>query len=76
MRTAEGKLYLLVAIKPNLMQFAFVELHEKVTRRTAADFLHRLIKAIPYRVPTVLTYNGTTSPNPPAVAGRRRRSGP
>ena len=57
-RTAEGKLPLLVAID-RTSKFAFVELHEKVTRRTAADFLHRLIKAVPYRIRTVLTDNGT-----------------
>src|SRR6201985_1663027 len=37
-RTAEGKLHLIVAIDRTL-KFAFVELHEKVTRRDAADFL-------------------------------------
>src|SRR6202163_1636647 len=40
--TAQGKLYLLVAID-RTSKFAFVEMHEKVTRRTAADFLRRLI---------------------------------
>ena len=34
-------------------------MHEKVTRRTAADFLRRLIVAVPYKVHTVLTDNGT-----------------
>ena len=38
---------------------AFVELHEKVARRTAGDFLRRLIAAVPYKVHTVLTDNGT-----------------
>src|ERR1700761_355134 len=57
-RTAQGKLYLLVAID-RTSKFAFVELHEKVTRRTAADFLRGLIVAVPYRVHTVLTDNGT-----------------
>ena len=36
-----------------------IEMHEKVTRRTAGDFLRRLIAAVPYRVHTVLTDNGT-----------------
>ena len=40
-------------------KFAFVELHEKATRRVAADFLRTLIKAVPYTVYIVLTYNGT-----------------
>ena len=34
-------------------------MHEKVARRTAGDFLRRLIAAVPYRVHTVLTDNGT-----------------
>ena len=57
-RTAQGKLYLLVAID-RTSKFAFVELHEKVARRTAGDFLRRLIAAVPYKVHTVLTDNGT-----------------
>ncbi len=57
-RTQQGKLYLLVAID-RTSKFAFVELHEKVVRRTAADFLRHLIAAVPYKVHTVLTDNGT-----------------
>jgi len=57
-RTAQGRLYLLVAID-RTSKFAFVELHEKVARCTAADFLRRLIAAVPYKVHTVLTDNGT-----------------
>jgi hypothetical protein len=38
-------------------KFAFAQLHEKATRRAAADFLHAL--AVPYRIHTVLTDNGT-----------------
>jgi transposase InsO family protein len=57
-RQSEGKLYLLVAID-RTSKFAFVELHEKVTRQTAGDFLRRLIEAVPYKVHTVLTDNGT-----------------
>src|ERR1700751_1959167 len=56
-RTAEGKLYLLVAID-RTSKFAFVELHEKVARRTAGDFLRHLIAAVPYKIHTVLTDNG------------------
>ena len=62
-RTAQGKLYLLVAID-RTSKFAFVELHEKVTRKTAADFLRRLIAAVPYKVHTVLTDNGTHFTDP------------
>ena len=37
-QTAQGRLYLLVAID-RVTKFAFVKLHEKATRRVAADFL-------------------------------------
>jgi hypothetical protein len=57
-RTEEGRLYLLVAID-RTSKFAVVELHEKVTRRVAGNFLRALIAAVPYRVHTVLTDNGT-----------------
>jgi transposase InsO family protein len=57
-RTQQGKLYLLVAID-RTSKFAFVEVHQKVARRTAADFLRRLVAAVPYKVHTVLTDNGT-----------------
>ena len=40
-------------------KFAFVELHEKATRRVAGDFLRALIKAVPYKIHIVLTDNGT-----------------
>ena len=57
-RTEEGRLYLLVAID-RTSKFAFVELHEKVTRRVAGNFLRALVEAVPYKVHTVLTDNGT-----------------
>jgi transposase InsO family protein len=57
-RTQEGKLYLFVAID-RTSKYAFTELHEKATRRVAADFLRALIKAVPYKIHTVLTDNGT-----------------
>src|SRR5258707_11263778 len=57
-RTAQGKLYPLVAID-RTSKFAFVELHERVARSTAADFLRHLVAAVPYKVHTVLTDNGT-----------------
>jgi transposase InsO family protein len=62
-RTEEGKLYLLVAID-RTSKFAFAELHERATRRVAADFLRRLIEAVPYRIHTVLTDNGTHFTDP------------
>ncbi len=59
-RTEQGKLYMLVAID-RASKFAFVERHERVIRKTAADFLDRLIEAVPYKVHTVITDNGTHS---------------
>ena len=57
-RTEQGKLYLFVAID-RTSKFAFVELHEKATRRVAGDFLRHLAAAVPYKITTVLTDNGT-----------------
>ena len=57
---------MLVAID-RVTKFAFVELHEKATRRIAGDFLRALIKAVPYNIHTVLTDNGvqfTLQPHP------------
>src|SRR5215211_4290640 len=67
--TREGKLYLLVAID-RTSKFAFAELHEKATRRIAGNFLRALAAAVPYRVHTVLTDNGThfTTPGNTASA--------
>ena len=65
--TAEGRLYLLIAID-RTTKFAFVELHEKATRRVAGDFLRHLIEAVPYKVHTVLTDNGTHFTTPDNVA--------
>ena len=56
--TAEGRLYLLIAID-RTTKFAFVELHEKATRRVVGDFLRHFIEAVPYTVHTVLTDDDT-----------------
>ncbi len=56
-QTAEGKLYLFVAID-RTSKFAFVQLVEKASRVTASAFLTALIEAVPYRIHTVLTDNG------------------
>ena len=56
-QTAEGKLYLFVAID-RTSKFAFVELHEKAGKMVAAQFLRNLIAALPYAIHTVLTDNG------------------
>jgi transposase InsO family protein len=56
-RTAEGKLYLFVAID-RTSKFAVVELVERADMRAAAAFLEALLAAVPYRIHTVLTDNG------------------
>jgi transposase InsO family protein len=62
-RTEQGKLYLFVAID-RTSKFAFVELHEKATRRVAGDFLRHVVSAVPYKINTVLTDNGTHFTDP------------
>ncbi len=61
--TEQGRLYLFVAVD-RTSKFAFVELHEKATRRVAGDFLRHLVAAVPYKVHTVLTDNGTHFTDP------------
>jgi len=56
-RTAEGKLYLYVAID-RTSKFAFVRLADKASTVTATAFLDELIEAVPYTIHTVLTDNG------------------
>ena len=56
-RTGEGKLYLFVAID-RTSKFAFAQLHPTANVKTAVNFLAALIKAVPYRIHTVLTDNG------------------
>jgi transposase InsO family protein len=56
-RTAEGKLYLFVAID-RTSKFVFTQLVGKADVRAAAAFLQALIAAVPYRIHTVLTDNG------------------
>jgi transposase-like protein len=56
-QTAEGKLYLFVAID-RTSKFAFVQLVERANRVTASAFLTALIAAVPYKIHTILTDNG------------------
>src|ERR1044071_7500040 len=62
-QTAEGRFYLFVAID-RTSKFAFTQLHAKATTRIAAEFLQALLKAVPYKVHTVLTDNGTHFTDP------------
>jgi len=56
-QTAEGKLYLYVAID-RTSKFAFIQLVKKTGRTSPSVFLMALIKAVPYKIHTVLTDNG------------------
>jgi hypothetical protein len=56
-QTAEGKLYLFVAID-RTSKFAFVQRVESANRVTASTFLTALIAAVPYKIHTILTDNG------------------
>jgi hypothetical protein len=67
LRTAEGKLYLFVAVD-RTSKFAFVALHEKADRSTAVRFLEAMIAAVPYRLHTVLTDNGIQFADLPKIA--------
>src|SRR5246127_5420905 len=66
-QTAEGKLYLFVAID-RTSKFAFVRLVNTANRVTASDFLTALIAAVPYKLHTVLTDNGIQFRFPPRYA--------
>lgn len=57
LRTAEGKLYLFVAID-RTSKFAVAQLVEKANRKTAWEFLELLLEAVPYQIHTILTDNG------------------
>ncbi len=66
-QTAEGKLYLYVAID-RTSKFAFVKLVKKTGRSSASAFLEALIAAVPYKIHTVLTDNGIQFTFPPRYA--------
>lgn len=55
--TAEGRAYLFVAID-RTSKFVYAELHTQMMRKDAVDFLEGTLKALPYKVHTVLTDNG------------------
>lgn len=56
-RTEEGKLHLFVAID-RTSKFVMAQLFSQATMESAQSFLERLIKAVPYKIHTVLTDNG------------------
>jgi transposase InsO family protein len=69
-QTEEGKRYLFVAID-RTSKFAYAELHAQSDRTVAVTFLRSLIKAVPYKIHTILTDNGVQFCHPP-----RYRNGP
>ena len=66
-QTAEGKLYLYVAID-RTSKFAVVQLVRTTGRTSASAFLVHVIKVIPYKIHTVLTDNGIQFTFPPRYA--------
>ena len=62
--TAEGKLYLYVAID-RTSKFPFVQLVPKTGRTSASAFLVALTQAVPGKIHTVLTDNGIRFTFPP-----------
>src|SRR6202030_1695243 len=68
-QTAEGKLYLYVAID-RTSKFAFVQLVRKTGRTSASAFFEALIAAVPYKIHTVLTDNVDPVHFPAALRGR------
>lgn len=65
--TAEGKLYLYVAID-RTSKFTFTQVARKTSRSSAAAFLEALIEAVPYKIHTILTDNGIQFTFPPRYA--------
>ena len=68
-QTAQGKLYLFVAI--DRAKFAVAQLVDKANTQTARAFLEALVAAVPYRIEIVLTDNGIQFADLP-----KNRSGP
>ena len=66
-QTEQGKRYLFVAID-RTSKFAFVQLVDKANRVSASAFLTALVKAVPYKIHTVLTDNAIQFRLPPRYA--------
>jgi transposase InsO family protein len=67
--TAEGRLYLFVAID-RTSKFAIARLVEKADRRTAWEFLEAVLEAVPYKIHTILTDNGIQFADQPRNRGK------
>ncbi len=71
-RTDEGRLSLFVAID-RTSKFVFAELMTSAKRADACAFLRRLIAAVPYRIHTILTDNGSVFAPPPNAKQQGKR---
>ncbi len=69
-RVEQGKAHLFVAVD-RTSKFAFARLYRRATTLTSVAFLKALIRAVPYRIHTILTDNGIQF----ADAGKPRRYG-
>ncbi len=69
-RVEQGKAHLFVAVD-RTSKFAFARLYRRATTLTSVAFLKALLKAVPYRIHTLLTDNGIQF----ADAGKPRRYG-
>jgi transposase InsO family protein len=69
-RIEQGKAHLFVAVD-RTSKFAFARLYRRATTLTSVAFLKALVKAVPYRIHTILTDNGIQF----ADAGKPRRYG-
>ncbi len=67
--TAEGRLYLFVAID-RTSKFAVAQLVEKADRRTAWEFLEAVLEAVPYKIHIILTDNGIQFADQPRNRGK------
>jgi hypothetical protein len=61
-QTAQGKIYLFVGID-RTSKFAVTQLIHTADLRTAWEFLEHLLKAVPYRIHTILTTTASNSPS-------------
>ena len=68
LQTAEGKLYLFVAID-RTSKFAVAQLVEKANRQTAWEFLEHLLAIVPCRIHTILTELPMIAPPVRATTG-------
>jgi transposase InsO family protein len=63
-RTEECKLYLFTAID-RTSKFAYTASHDNSNKEISTAFLCNLIEAVPYKIRTILTDNGSQLCHPP-----------